>query len=143
MEERGNVLEVRHGTAMVEVVRHEACRHCGGCNFGQADRIVVEATDLVGTRAGDHVALELEASRVLGAAFVVYLIPLAFLVLGLYLGTVVAQETGQPESSSIYGAILGLSLLGLAFWGVHSYDRRADPSKYRARITKILNPQEE
>lgn len=141
MEERGRVIEVHGGLARVEVTRHEACRHCKACDFGRTDRVVVEATNRVGARPGDEVALELESSRVLGAAFIAYMVPLLFMVTGIYLGTVLARATGRAASASLFGAVLGLGLLAASYGVVYGYGRRVNPARFRAEITRVLSPE--
>ncbi len=138
MEEHGRVVEVQGDLAKVEVTRHEACRHCKACDFGRTDRIVVEATNRVGAQPGDEVALELESSRVLGAAFVAYMIPLLFMVVGIYLGSVLARATGRGGSASLFGAVLGLALLAASYGVVYVYGRRVNPARFQAEITRVL-----
>lgn len=140
MEERGKVIRVQGEVATVEVTRHEACRHCNACDFGRTDSIVVEATNRAGARPGDEVELELESSRVLGAAFVAYMVPLLFMVVGIYLGTVLARATGRAGSASLFGAVLGLALLGVSYGVVYAYGRRVNPARFRAEVTRVLGP---
>lgn len=139
MEERGRVIEAGDGLAKVVVMRREACSHCRACDFGRTDRVVVEAGNPVGARAGDEVVLELESARVLGAAFVAYLVPLAFMVVGLYLGGSLARAVGRPGSASLFGIGLGFALLALSYVGVHVYDKRVSPALFRAEITKVVD----
>lgn len=140
MEERGRVVETLDSLARVEVIRHEACRHCRACDFGRTDRVVVEATNPIGARVGDEVVLELESSRVLGAALVAYMLPLALMVVGICLGGVLARASGRSESASLFGAILGLGSLALSYVGVYLYDKRVNPNRFRAEITRVLDP---
>lgn len=140
MEERGRVVETLNDLARVEVVRHEACQHCKACDFGRSDRVVVEAANPIGACVGDEVVLELEGARVLGAAFVAYMVPLALMVVGICLGGALARAAGRPGSASLFGAILGLAFLVLSYGGVYLYDKRVNPSRFRAEITRILDP---
>ncbi len=138
MEEVGRVIETEGGLARVEIVRRDACGHCRACDFGRSDTVVVEAGNPVGARVGDDVALELESGRVLGAAFAAYMVPLFFLMIGLYLGAVLAKAAGRPGSASAYGAVLGLGLLALSYLGLHLYDKRVNPARFRATIARVL-----
>ncbi len=138
MEEHGRVVETLGALARVEVIRHEACRHCRACDFGRSERIVVEAANGIGAAVGDEVALEIEGGRVLRAAFVVYMVPLAMMVVGLGAGGFLARAAGHPGSASLFGAVLGLVLLALSYGGVYLYDRRVGPRRLRAEVTRIL-----
>lgn len=141
VEERGRVVEVYGGLAKVQVTRHEACRHCKACDFGRTDTVVVEATNRAGARPGDEVELELEGSRVLGAAFIAYMVPLIFMVVGIYLGTVVARALGRGASASLFGAVVGLVLLGLSYGLVYAYGKRVNPERFRAEVTRVIGPE--
>ena len=76
---------LRDGRAEVAVRRQSACSHdcatCPGCGAGgQVVRAVAE--DLVGVKEGDTVLLYSRDGAVLGAAAVVYLLPVVFFLAG-------------------------------------------------------------
>ena len=76
---------LQDGKAEVAVIRQSACSHdcasCPGCGAG--GRVIrTVAVDCVGVHEGDRVVLYSRDGSVLGAAVVVYLLPLLFFLVG-------------------------------------------------------------
>lgn len=106
------------GTAEIVCQRASACSgdcgHCGGCTDAQA--VLARADNPIGAKPGDRVVVRSASSQVLGAAAVVYLLPLLLLLGGYGLARGV-------------GAVVGFALgLFVAVW----VDRR------RARKGRLL-----
>ena len=112
------------------------------CGFGSRDKIVAVATNTIGAKEYDEVELELEGSQVVRAAAIVYLIPVAFLLAGLYFGTVFASFIGRPDMAHVASAVLGFGLLGLVYAGIATYSRHPAISKYQAKVIRILGANE-
>lgn len=138
MKERGRVVETRGNMAKVEVLRRDECSRCKVCGFGSRDRIVAMAVNTLGAETNDEVELELEGTQVVKAAAILYLIPLVFLVAGLYAGTVVASFIDRQDIATFLAAVFGFGLLGLSYIGLAIYSKRPSIAKYQARITEIL-----
>ena len=134
MRERGRVIETRGNMAKVEIFRRDECSRCKVCGFGSRDKIIADAVNTIGAKACDDVELELEGSQVVRAAVIVYLIPLVFLLVGLYLGTVFASFIDRQDLASLTAAIFGFGFLGLSYVGVAAYSRRPDISKYKQEL---------
>ena len=79
------------GYAQVEAVRRSACSgdcdHCGGCASAK-QHVLVRAKNPIGAAVGDQVIVETSSRAILGAAAVVYLVPLALLLLGYGLASI-------------------------------------------------------
>jgi len=71
------------GFARVEIAMRTACGHscedCGGCAPGSRE-LVVRARNPLDARAGDTVTVTSETGKVLGAAALVYVLPLALML---------------------------------------------------------------
>ena len=115
MEQKGRVAEVRgDGTALVLVERRSACSgdcdHCGGCaSFKQ--ELKAEAINAIGAQVGDRVVLETGSGSVLGAAALVYLLPIVTFFLGYALG---ASFDFRPGLCGLGGTVLGFVPILLA-----------------------------
>jgi positive regulator of sigma E activity len=88
VRERGVVIEVNAGRALVEVTPGPGCgRHCS-CSVVDGRphlrRVELEAPD--GVRAGSPVTLEVNSGQLIALSAVVFLGPLVFFVLGAVLG---------------------------------------------------------
>jgi len=94
----------------IAVARPSACSHdCGGCAGCGASRQVVHATayDPIGVDRGDRVLVESDSRSVLGAAALVYLLP----IIGFFAGYGLSAGAAGP---GIAGALaLGGGALGL------------------------------
>jgi sigma-E factor negative regulatory protein RseC len=96
----------------VEIEAREACRHCSGRNvcspFGDDKKMLMEAVNEIGAQPGDVVRIEMESSSTLGAAFLLYILP----VLGLFLGYILGESLTGKET---YGIIVALLAVAVTF----------------------------
>jgi len=97
------------GRAMVAVERTTACGgNCGGCEACVFDaRLFVEAENAICAKPGEQVVLESETKRVLGAAALVYLLPVAMFFLGYAVGAALSLTQGLCALTSLLGAAAG------------------------------------
>ena len=84
------------GTAEIVCRRASACSgdcgHCGGCTDAQT--VLARANNPIGAKPGDRVVVESASTQVLGAAVVVYLLPLLLLLGGYGLARGVGAAAG-------------------------------------------------
>lgn len=116
---------------------------CGSCDnrdlcepFGR-DYMVVEATNRLRARPGQVVQVSFTSEKSSKALLILYLLPLAALLLGAALGHQLALFGAQNLSS----AVLGLGFVALTFAAIRSYTRRSysvHPEK-QPRISKIVD----
>lgn len=134
MKQTATVIRITpKGCAQVRVRRASACagaHNCGSCDhcsmMENAPEIVVEAENSCGAQVGDTVVVESSTRKVLGAAALLYLLPVLLFFLGYALG----NGLNWPESGAIAlgGGGFALGLLGA--WGLDRY-RRSRPVTYR------------
>lgn len=123
--------------AEVLVRRQSACGHdcasCGGCGPESSTQVTAVADNKLGARPGDTVRVESESSRVLGMAFVLYMVPFVLLFAG-YL--IASGPLGLGEGASF---AVGLACLAAGFAANLLVDRRIRTSRpIRFRITEVL-----
>ena len=88
------------GFAQVSVERISACgKSCASCSGGCSEKhvISVRAANGAGAKPGDRVVIESSTKGVLGAALLVYLVPIAFFF-AAYMLTMLAE---MPEAACI------------------------------------------
>ena len=104
------------GTAQVVLIRQSACsgdcHKCSGCGAAE-ETVVFTAKNDVDAKPGDLVKVEAATGPVLGAAAMLYLLPLALFLAG-YIAGVALWGTG---------IWLGLGALALSIVAVVAYDR--------------------
>lgn len=95
------------GQATVFLLRQSACsgdcHSCGGCGAVR-EELFVRADNPIGAKVGDLVTIETETKTILGAAFLVYLVPIILFFLGCWIG----DQTGYAVVMGAVGFVLGM-----------------------------------
>ena len=129
-----------NGDAMVRVYQKSACGHdCSDCAgiCGAKKAITVQAQNPLRARPGDLVTVETGTGRVLRAAALVYLLPLATLLCCCFLGHFLGGSETVQALSGLGGLILGCG----AAAAINRFIRRDRPLEYT--IINIDEEQEE
>lgn len=88
---------------MGEVIRPEACGHCQACEHGRSEKRYYPLPE-GDWKEGDEITLSIGEGRAFAASVLGYGVPLAGLLLGLLLPSVL----GLGEIPQIAGALIGL-----------------------------------
>ena len=132
MNQTGRVISVTPQKTVISVIRESACgESCASCSAKcSLKNAEIVAQTKSGIRAGDTVIFEMAASKVLFAAFLVYITPL-FALLGGYLA---AASFGAGEGACV---IVGTIAMAVWFFVVHFIDK-ALKKYYKHTIVKKL-----
>lgn len=139
MRQRAQVLQIDPGGyAQVRVRRASACagaHNCGTCDhcsmMENAPEIVVSAFNSCGAQVGDTVTVESATAGVLGAAALLYLVPILLFFVGYAIGSGLALS----KSGAIAGGGVGFAIGILGAFGLDRY-RRSRPVSYRIVSTE-------
>ena len=120
-QEKGLVTAITDdGWAQVETDRNDACSHCTSCrvSFGGNSEMTINAINRVGAGVGDLVSIHLSSGTIMKSAAILYLIPIAGLMSGAFLGDElstrwVMSKTNTIALLSIAGLILGYTITTL------------------------------
>ena len=129
-----------NGDAMVRVYQKSACGHdCSDCAgiCGAKKTITVQARNPLRAHPGDLVTVETGTGRVLRAAALVYLLPLATLLCSCFLGHFLGGSETVQALAGIGGLIFGCACAV----AVNRFIRRDRPLEYT--IINIDEEQEE
>ena len=129
-----------NGDAMVRVYQKSACGHdCSDCAgvCGAKKTITVQARNPLRARPGDMVTVETGTGRILKAAALVYLLPLAVLLLSCILG----YALGGSETVQALAGLGGLLLGCACSVAINRFIRQDKPLEYT--IIDIDEEQEE
>ncbi|MFL0196518.1 SoxR reducing system RseC family protein [Clostridium sp. WILCCON 0269] len=91
-ESEGIVIETGGDFAKVRASRHGDCKNCGACPGDNAT--ILEAKNPIRAEAGQHVILEMKEQNMVGAAFIVYIMPIIAVFLGVLVGTWISNISG-------------------------------------------------
>lgn len=135
-EEFGIVVEINGEMAKVKATRHGDCENCGSCPGDNA--ITLDVKNPLSAKLGQKVAFEIPQTNMLQAAFVVYVLPLIAAAAGVIVGSLIANQFGQPLV--LFQIIGGIVAFILSLFFVKIYDRYVKSNKNMLPvITKILS----
>lgn len=132
MRQIGIVEKISGGEALVRIQRASACgENCASCSGGCApSRTTVRAAVEAECAEGDRVIVEMESGKVIGAAALVYLIPLIMLFAGYFIGSLFFKE-------EILCVLTGFAAMVICFFAVSVIDKKLKPV-YRHRLIKKI-----
>lgn len=147
IEEYAIVTKSAGTTATLEIERRTACglcgqkRGCGNATWGKMlghDSHDFTAENQIHAKVGDSVVVGIDEQAVLNSAFFLYVVPLV----GLLIGTLVADYLFKNQFYVIIGAVLGLALGFLWVKGHligHDKSGVAFSKKYQAVILRLAD----
>lgn len=141
MKSNGVVVEIMNDRAKVKLQKHAACGDCGACQHGHENmEIVVEALNPKHASEGDYVELDLETANVLGAAFIVYVIPLVTFLISIFLTKTILELIGMINRVELISALMGFVAMGITFLIIKKNETHFHRSKkYLSTITEIVS----
>ena len=139
--EEGIVIKVDAATAWVKTTKTSACKRCAAksscTTLGGGKEMEVEAINNAGARVGQKVVLHFQTSPLLKATFMLYVLPILFLLLGAFIGDQTAPHFSiDPSMCSL---IVGLVFFGISIKFVKSKGNKlAKTEVYRPKVIRIL-----
>jgi sigma-E factor negative regulatory protein RseC len=141
--EEGVVIKSNATTAWIKTTKTGGCKGCsarGSCHtLGGGKEMEVEAINVAGAGAGDHVVIGFETGSLLKASFLLYIFPILGLVGGAVVGNEIAPVVGlNSEAASLTAGFL---FLILAFLFVRQKGTQlAKNNQYRPKVIRIVSP---
>jgi sigma-E factor negative regulatory protein RseC len=140
--EEGIVTKVISSTAWVKCTKCAACESCSAKGFcdttgGGSDDVEVEAINAVGAKVYDRVTISFETSSLLKVSFLIYMIPILFLILGVVIGDKIASIFNYDQS--IFSIFTGFLFVFAAFFFVRTKGKElSKKDAYKPKIIRIL-----
>ena len=140
--EEGIVTKADSSTAWVKCTKSAACESCSAKGFcdtmgGSEDTVELEAINAVGAKVNDRVTISFETSSLLKVSFLVYMIPVLFLILGVIIGNKIALIFNYDQS--IFAMLVGFLFLVASFFFVKAKGRElSKKDTYQPKIIRIL-----
>ena len=127
----GVVTRLVGNEAAVHFLRGSMCAHCGACLAVGEKELEMLVPNTLSARVGDRVSVSMEARRVVQASLLAYLVPLAFLLLGVWAGSLISDGMAL---------VCGVAGCGVSFLILRWTERKRKQSKaFQPRMTAILN----
>lgn len=144
LEEVGMVTSVDAGHAYVSAKPSSSCEGCsqkGACHVlgGSGDMIIKAAND-ARANVGDKVVVAISSRTFFKASALIYLLPVAALIVGGVLGKSAAARLRLNIQAEALSAILGAAFLVISFIAVKFLSGRIGKNEAdQARVIKVLN----
>lgn len=123
-------------TAEVEITRSSSCGdNCASCGLCPGRTAKVYAINDINASAGDTVIIDMSDKKVLGAAFLVYIVPLIMLIIGYFLCSAVFNSEGLA-------ILTGFIFMAAAFIIIIYIDKKLK-HKYTPHIVEIIDKEKE
>ena len=102
------------GWAQVETDRNDSCSHCSSCHvsFGCNSEMTINAINRVGAGVGDLVSLQLGSGTIMKSAAILYLIPVAGLIVGAFIGDELSTSLSINKTSAVAFLSIGGLIIG-------------------------------
>ena len=123
MKEYGEVVKIQGEIAKVRFKRTSACGKCGACGMlKDMSEIEIDVENTLGAQPGQKVEVEFAPGDSLKSAAIAYLIPLAMLLVGAFLGYIIGNSVDFGVSPDVCGAILAILFAVLSFFILRAID---------------------
>ena len=146
IEEFGSIVELKgKNVAVVLCQKSSSCKNCaaeGSCHVGDDNSSkLVEAHNHLAATIGDRVKIATSSRSFLQSSFLLYIVPLIFLVTGAALGQFMAESLDNGLDSNVISAIMGTSFLAASFLVIRIGSRSLVKEAYMPRIVEIIEGQ--
>lgn len=146
MEEEGRVVKVDDGFAVVQIEKGSSCSGCGSkasCHaMGGANGKIMEtrAVNNINAQVGDRVLIAIDSVVMLKSSFLIYIVPLVFMIAGGIMGDSYAREKMPDSDPDLIAGAVGITCLVLSFFLIKLWSRNLEKkAAYQPNISRILN----
>ena len=129
----GRVVSAKDGILEVCFERPEMCAHCGGCAWQPQESLVKIPGD---APVGRRIDVDMPEGQVLRASLLAYVIPLAMLLLGLWVGSLLFEKEAL-------WALCGIGCMLLSWFALRAVDRAVrSRAGWSPRIVRVHEEEE-
>lgn len=131
MERMGEVTAVRGDSVEITFCRPADCEKCGACHGSRAQMQITVKGE---AQVGDFAVVDMPASSVVKASVLAYVLPLAGLLLGVAVGSLLFPV--QESLAGVIGGAIGLAVT-LSVVAATEKKRRSDPA-WSPKLLRII-----
>jgi sigma-E factor negative regulatory protein RseC len=136
--EEGIVTQIKdRERAWVKAEKNSTCKGCTAHGFCEAAKQgEVEAVNILGAEVGDTVVLGFESASLIKVSLLLYIFPVAAMIIGAVIGVFLADDFGVSESD--LSAVFAFLSLAISFLCIRLVSNNlSQTGKYQAKIIKI------
>lgn len=144
IEEIGSIVELKgKDVAVVLCQKSSFCENCaaeGVCHVGEDNSSkLVDVHNHLGADIGDRVRIATSTRSFLQSSFLLYIVPLIFLVTGAVIGQFLAEFLDNGLDSNVMSAVMGSTFMAGSFVILRLATRRLAKEAYMPSIVKVLD----
>lgn len=130
--EKGLVVKEENNLLTIRMKAIQACYKCSGCTSDGNQALLEGVKNTVRASVGDYVLIDIKQSNLVTAGFIIYVLPVIFLITGYFLGTIVTGSIGVAEK---FAVLISMSSFIASFFIISIMDKQI---KKRANFKPIL-----
>ncbi|WP_305041426.1 SoxR reducing system RseC family protein [Geoalkalibacter sp.] len=147
IEETGTIVELKgKQVAVVLCKKSSFCKHCASmeaCQIGNDNSSrLIEVHNFIGAQIGDEVKIATSTRSFLQSSFVLYLVPVMFLVLGASLGQLIGERLHNGPDPNLLAALVGVGFLVGGLLCIKVGTKSIKSEDFMPRITEVLTSAE-
>ncbi len=147
IEEYGSIIELKSkDVAVVLCQKSSFCENCaaeGICHVGDDNSSkTVEVHNPLAANIGDRVKIATSTRTFLQSSFLLYIVPLIFLVTGAVGGKLLAEYLANGLDPNLLSALLGTSFMAASFFIIRIMSRSLAKEAYMPRVVAIVDPED-
>ena len=139
--EKGIIEKILNQKAVVRIRKGSQCASCnskGACQALNDGDMLIEVANELQAKKGDHVEIGVPTRSLMKLSLVVYLFPIAALIIGAYAGGSLLAHSFHLQAN-LASIMAGGFALGIVFCVLKWLDRTARASgKYRPRMRRVI-----
>ena len=102
--------------------------------------MVTTAENPLKAKVGDRVEVEILPKFVIAASFLIFILPLIFLLLGYFVGYEIAVFFNYRDFAQNIGILASIAFFVLSWVGIRAYDTHIEKTqRFQSKIVKILS----
>ncbi len=132
MHQTGIIEQLNYNNiAKIKITRSSSCgENCASCGLCSGRTRIIEAVNDINASVGDTVIINMTDKKILGAAFLVYIVPLIMLITGYCIGDIFFKQ-------ELFSIITGFIFMGATFIGIWFIDKKLK-QQYTPHIIYII-----
>lgn len=143
IEEQGVVIDIKGSRTFVKTEKGTSCESCVSRETCHGtigtNEVIIEAENAANAKLGDRVVVMVGTATLLKASFILYLGPIAGLILGVVLGQLIVKQFAINLNPDLLSGILGFLFLVIAFFGIRIYGKSLEKREgFRPVVVRIV-----
>ncbi|MBI5048146.1 MAG: SoxR reducing system RseC family protein [Deltaproteobacteria bacterium] len=143
IEEQGIVIDIKGSRAFVKTEKGTSCESCVARETCHGtigtNEVIIEAENVANAKFGDRVVVMVGTATLLKASFILYMGPIAGLIIGVILGQVLVKQFAIDLNPDLLSGILGALFLVITFFGIRLYGKLLEKREgFRPVVVRVV-----